>query len=307
MLWKERYFARTDFFTKLVVLPATIFLTVCVILGGGFDETVGRSLLDVWNNGYRGGSSAAAALHETLTEISPIYISLWLLAVAGTSASTVTHEREQNTWDGLTASPLSAAEILRGKALGAVWGLRGFGALLSLFWLVGLATSAIHPLGLLLGLAVAAMLTWFVVSLGIHLSLVARTTTRAVTLTIVTLVFLNIGYVTLLYPLLWAFGVTDSSEYWWGSLPEVACTPFLPAFALLSYAQVANIPGVIRGAGPRNEVDLRVVSCAIAVLAVYTIAAATLAWWSRRRFDRVVDRPRRVSADKSAASPPLAR
>ena len=52
MLWKERHFARTDVFTKLVVLPATILLTVSVILSGQFDEKVVRSFSAVWQRGY---------------------------------------------------------------------------------------------------------------------------------------------------------------------------------------------------------------------------------------------------------------
>ena len=55
MLWKEKHFARTDVFTKLVLLPATIILTVTVILGGRFDETVVRSFSAVWSEGLSGG------------------------------------------------------------------------------------------------------------------------------------------------------------------------------------------------------------------------------------------------------------
>jgi len=51
MLWKERHFARTDVFTKLAVLPATILLTVYVIRYWQFDETVVHSFSAVWHYG----------------------------------------------------------------------------------------------------------------------------------------------------------------------------------------------------------------------------------------------------------------
>ena len=61
MLWKERHFARTDLFTKLVVLPATIVLTVFVLLQGELDEKVVRSFMSVWRFGY----TALARLRST--------------------------------------------------------------------------------------------------------------------------------------------------------------------------------------------------------------------------------------------------
>ncbi|MFI5456759.1 MAG: ABC transporter permease subunit [Isosphaerales bacterium] len=288
MLWKERHFARTDVFTKLVVLPATIVLTVCVILGGQFDEKVVHSFSAIWHDGYNSRSSAPVILNNTLCAISPLYVGLWLLAVAGASASGVTVEREQDTWDGLISSPLTGWEILRGKAVGAIWGLRGFGGLLSLFWLVGLAAGAVHPLGLLLALLIAGLLTWFVVALGTHASLKARTTSRALTTTVVILVFLNIGYAGVVFPLLVVF----ATPYKWQSF-EVGCTPLLASDALLSYPHVANLLEAARTPGRHLDLDLHYVAYATMVLIGYAIAATLLTRRLVRRFDELVVRPRR--------------
>jgi len=227
--------------------------------------------------------------------------------VAGASASGVTVEREQDTWDGLISSPLSGWEILRGKAVGAIWGLRGFGGLLSLFWLVGLAAGAIHPLGLLLASIIAGLLTWFVLALGTYASLRARTTSRAVTGTIAMLVFLNIGYFGLLIPVLMMFDITHESRW-----PEMGWTPLLPSNSLPSYPQVANIVDAARTPGRHLDLDLRSVVCATIVLIGYAIAAALLTRRLVRRFDEVVDRLRRrqdvpdrtfISGGRSQADP----
>jgi ABC-type transport system involved in multi-copper enzyme maturation permease subunit len=300
MLWKERHFARTDLFTKLVVLPATILLTVCVFLGGGFDETVVRACADITWQGYAGNSRARDELNDALRAISPIYVALWLLAVAGASASSVTYERERDTWDGLIASPLTGWEILRSKVVGAIWGLRGFGGLVSLFWLVGLAAGAIHPLGFLLALAITGLLTWFVTALGIRASLAARKTSRALTMTLVILVFLNVGYLGILLPVCMSF--RNVWNQWWNWFPEVGCTPMLAAKALLKYPEVAQLMGAGRSAPPNPDLDRYHVACALVVLAGYAIATAVLSWRSLRCFDRVVGRPSRP-ADSPGRSP----
>jgi ABC-type transport system involved in multi-copper enzyme maturation permease subunit len=301
MLWKERHFARTDLFTKLVVLPATILLTVFVILAGDFDERVMRSFSSVWQHGYSAQSDGPIPLNNALYVVSPLYIGLWLLAVAGASASAVTFERERDTWDSLIATPLTGWEIIRGKAVGAIWGLRGFGGLLSLIWLVGLAAGAVHPLGMLLALLVVSLLTWFVVALGTYASLTARTTSRALTITIAILIFLNFGYFGVLYPMVVVFSDAETWHY-----IGVGFTPRLASDSLLSYRQVAQISEALLVTGRSSGLDVRAVAYGSVVLTGYAIAAAMLMRRSLRRFVAVVDRPHRrhgVPAHNAKSSP----
>jgi ABC-type transport system involved in multi-copper enzyme maturation permease subunit len=288
MLWKERHFARTDVFTKLVILPATIILTVTVILGGRFDETVRESFVDVWSKGYGVSTRDTIALNTTLRYISPLYLTLWLLAVAGAAASSVSFEREQDTWDSLVSTPLSGWEILRGKSVGVLWGLRGFAALLSLFWIVGLAAGAVHPFGLLVALGVVAILTWFVIGLGTLASLVCKKTSRALTATITILLLLNVGYLVVLYPI--ALAERDP-EFFTHSI--LGCTPVIASYSLLSYPQVGQLIATITDRSRPSEFDFRAVGYSALVLLAYVLAAGILTWRSVQRFDRVVDRPRR--------------
>jgi ABC-type transport system involved in multi-copper enzyme maturation permease subunit len=292
MLWKERHFARTDRFTKLVVLPATIVLTVIVLLTGDLDEKILRSFSSVRDHGYTAQSGEPIALNQWLQVVTPLYVALWMLAVAGASASAVTIEREQDTWDSLISTPLTGWEMIRGKAVGAIWGLRGFGALLSLSWLVGIAAGALHPLGLLLALLVVGVLTAFVVALGISASLTARTTGRSLTITIATLLFLNVGYFGIAYPITLVF---------WAPVPPVVpewlssgFTPRLASAALLSYRHFAQILEVLHGADIPRDLDLRAGAYGALVLVSYLAATVILFWLSLRRFERLADRPRRA-------------
>jgi len=284
MLWKERHCVRTDVFTKLFVLPATILLTVGVILVSRLDENVVRCFKELVHAGYPSPSFARRELNDSLRAISPYSIALWLLAVAGASASRVTVEREEDTWVSLLSTPLSGWEILRGKGLGAVWGLRGLGALLGLFWLIVLAAGGVHPLGFLLALLVVALLTWFVVTLGMYVSLAARTTARALTTVIVVLVFLNGGYIVVLEPVLRIFG--SHVDYW--TYSHLGCTPYLAANTLFSFERVAQIRAM-------GRVPLWLwlpMTYGLLILAGYAIAATTLTLRVVQRFDVVSDRPR---------------
>jgi ABC-type transport system involved in multi-copper enzyme maturation permease subunit len=299
MLWREKHFARTDVFTKLVLLPATIILTVTVILGGRFDETVRESFVDVWSKGYAVSTRDTLALNTTLRYISPLYLTLWLLAVAGAAASSVTFEREQDTWDSLVSTPLSGWQILRGKSIGTLWGLRGFGGLLSLFWIVGLAAGAVHPFGLLVALGVVAILTWFVIALGTHASLTSKKTSRALTATIVILLCLNVGYLVVLFPIVWAVGDPTLFPH-----AFVGCTPVIASYSLLSYPQVGQLFATIGNPSRPSGFDFRAVGYGALVLLGYVLTAGILTWRSVQRFDRVVDRPRRGSKEIFFGKPP---
>jgi ABC-type transport system involved in multi-copper enzyme maturation permease subunit len=298
MLWKEKYFTRTDVFTKLALLPATIILTVYVILVARFDETVIASFSEVWTRGYAANNRSTVELHDSLRMISPLYLAIWMLAAAGAAASSFTFERERDTWESLIATPLSGWQIVRGKSVGALWGMRGFGVLLGLFWIVGLGAGAIHPFGLLMGLTVVAILTWFVITLGTCVSLSCKKTSHALTATIAILTGLNIGYLAVLYPMLMAWG--DAREF---RYPFMGFTPGVASYSLLSYPQVAELFKTLLDPGRPGKFDLEALGYGALVLLGYGLAATLLTWRTVRRFDRVIDRPRRAH-DELRITPP---
>jgi hypothetical protein len=284
VFWKEWHFARTDIFTKLFVLPATVVLTVVLILGSGLDEWGVGAVRDIWFYGFRAVGGAQSRLNEALRTVSPFYIGLWLLAVAGASASSVTVEREQNTWEGLVSTPMSGFEILRGKMLGAVFGLRGFGCLLGLMWLFGLLTGAVHPLGLVAALFVVAVLTWFVTALGFYAALKTRSTAQALVRMIMLLVVLNGGYLFPRWVLYHQFGES------WGGL--YGCMPYIAASALGSYADVREVWQWLTGQG-LGAPWFTSAAIGLGFLCAYGLGAILLTRYCLVHFDELVDRPNR--------------
>ena len=281
MAWKERHFAgNSDIFTKLVVLPATILVSVFMALVVGVDETIPRAFTDLWNGGFAHWGSNGA-LVEHLRVISAWYVAIWLLAVAGASASSVAVEREEDTWISLTSTPLTGWEILRGKVLGAVWAQRGFAMVPLGFWTIGLVTGSVHPLGFLGAVVAFGVVSWMVVAVGVHASLRASSTSKALTSTIVTLAILY-GYPIFLLVSFWESGVWDRYTSFVGLPSRVVVGP------LVSYADFAGIWG------PATMIGIRPIG--LLLLGIYSSVAGFLTFRAVGRFDRWLDRPRMSGA-----------
>ena len=88
-----------------------------------------------------------------------------------TSFEAMRRERRAETWLGLLATPLSACEILRGKANGALWNTRALVLTLAALWSLGLACGAVHPLGYLASIALLAASGPFFANLGLAFAL----------------------------------------------------------------------------------------------------------------------------------------
>jgi ABC-type transport system involved in multi-copper enzyme maturation permease subunit len=284
MAWKERYFSRTDVFTKLVVLPALVVVTVFLVLVVGIDESLIRAFTSIWNQGLRGWGSSGQELVEHLRIFSAWYVAIWLLAVAGASASSVAVEREEDTWVSLTSTPLTGWEILRGKALGAIWAQRGFGMVPLGLWTIGLLTGSLHPVGFLGAVLAFGVVTWMVAAVGVHASLRAGTTSKALGSTIGTLAVLY-GYpFFIVMGALWGTNGFKTYELVLGIPTTLVVAP------LVSYGWFSRAWGPVMAIGwwsPMVALGL----LGLSVLGVYAAIAAILTQRSVRRFDRWLDRP----------------
>ena len=239
VLWKERYFAPADIFTKLVLLPAIVCVTLPLALITEVQGGVGQIIFDFWQHGLGATRFVRENLAWALRLDVAWYAAFWLLAVAGASASSVTIEREEDTWISLTATPLTGWQILRAKVLGAIWNQRGFGAVLVFLWSATLLTGAVNPLAVLASIALVGMLSWLVAAVGIYFSLHATSTSRALVSTILALCLIN-GYPVIL--ILWFRG----SLYWDSSLNLLGFIPRLTVAPLVSRHRPSP-PVVVRG------------------------------------------------------------
>ncbi len=297
--WKERYFAPVDRFTRIVLLPAIIVITLPLALVTEVDGRLSGFFAELWRDPLLAFRTMRWELLRAIQLDLGWYVGFWLLAVAGAAASSVTVEREKDTWVSLTATPLTGWEILRGKVRGAIWNQRGFAAVLIFLWLLGLGTGTVHPAGVLASIVAVGVLTWFVAAVGAYFSLRNFSTTRALTSTLVALAVCN-GYPLLIFlyfqgHLMWngsfsVLGVMPALAAWSLALPNAAVTAWraiwMDPVALLNYPRLPLL-----------------------VFLGYAGAAAGMTFWIARQFDRWLDRPP-VSgpsvADQVPASKPKA-
>jgi ABC-type transport system involved in multi-copper enzyme maturation permease subunit len=307
VLWKERYFAPSDIFTKLVLLPSIVAVTVPLILVvetvGGF----GDYFYSLWQSGLRYAPDNAARLAWALRIYLGWYSAFWLLAVAGAAASAITIERETDTWVSLTSTPLTGWEILRAKVVGAVWNQRGFAAVMIFVWFMALVTTAVHPLEILKSVAIVALLTWMVAAIGVSFSMRAQSTSRALVATITTLCVLN-GYPFILLALFL------SEVRWSSSFTLLGAMPWLGAGPIVSL-RPWNEPPWPPGANKDPTVAQELLTQGRWVLLTIYLGTTILLtlrmlknfddWLDRPSLLRTTDVPAKVAAPSAEAEPAI--
>ena len=206
-----------------------------------------------------------------------LYI-IFTLGAATAAASSVTSEREEDTWTSLTTTLLTGRDILLAKIIGAFWSIRFLGGVMVFLGLLGLITGAIHPIGLLVGLVEWSVFSWFAVALGIRLSLRSRNTTRATAGTVALLVMLNGGYLMCCIPMR-----SDTS------LTMLGCTPALFTTSLMGYHDLYTLLGWSSVSYPTHYDEI--VAANIIGLLFYGVGAVWLTFSSFEGFDSAIDRP----------------
>ena len=285
VFWKERYFASTARSTKLVLVLAMAAVTALLASVTEVDGRASQVFRLLWEEGY----SASRLIPDNFLWALQVdfgwYAAIWLVAVASACASSVAGEREAETWVSLTSTPLTGWQIVRGKILGAVWNQRAFAAGMIGIWLVGLVTGYMHPLGIVFSAALVGLLTWLVAIIGIHASIRARTTARALGSTVGVLWLLN-GHAAIC--VLWFVGGLG----WESSFSVLGVMPRLVVGPLVSYEFVSESWRIATTQGVRLAPSANFVLVGVILLTIYVIAAVFCTWRVVRRFDFWLDRPR---------------
>ncbi len=192
------------------------------------------------------------------------------VAARSRAACSITGEREKDTWANVLGTPLGAREIVLGKILGNL----NIAVALFLYWALVMllrflcvpSVFVCVPFSLLTGV----ILMLFCSTLGTYISLASRSTLRAVTTTMVLLVFLGGGYLFCCMPFM--VGARDGGGSEFLMAPSA---PFL-LFVSLSFGNLAKHLG--------SEFDRMVGPFLIGTFG-YAVATAALFSASATRFD----------------------
>jgi ABC-type transport system involved in multi-copper enzyme maturation permease subunit len=200
MLWKELLAERGLRFNVLgrimvLVLVIAGFVPVAIILYDAINNP-GRWGVGGGRNVQLFGpqSDVARAFNVWVRLLGTVVACLLLLGVAARAASSISGERDRQTWDGLLTSPLGALSILLAKWLGNIASVRWGWLWLGMIYFLGLISSGLDvfalPLLLLAWFAYAGALS----SIGMWYSIVSRTTLRATIWTLLTTVGAGVGH-----------------------------------------------------------------------------------------------------------------
>jgi hypothetical protein len=137
----------------------------------------------------RSAGSSQSAMNGAL-RFACVTLAILAMFPAGAAAATsITGEREQDTWVSLATTLLTPGEVIRAKQAGALWSARWLGLALFLTLATGMILGAIHPLGVLAAIATIGIASWLAASIGVFFSTRAKNSTRALIFTCVTLLF----------------------------------------------------------------------------------------------------------------------
>lgn len=139
-------------------------------------------------------ASSQDDLYTWMSVVSAAIASVMLLGIAVRAAGAISTERDRQTMDGLLTTPLSAQEMLAGKLVGSVLGLRAGLIWLGLCYALGLVTGVLHPVSLVLLLMAWLVYAATLASIGIWFSLACATSLRATVFTLVAAGFLGGGH-----------------------------------------------------------------------------------------------------------------
>jgi ABC-type transport system involved in multi-copper enzyme maturation permease subunit len=238
MLWKERYTRMGGGLKWLGSRPIALFFVV--FLGCYLFDVASPVIADVMFLKWR--ERDWQYMNAALRTASFALGTLAMLPITAAAATSLTSEREQDTWTSLATTLLTPGEIVRAKQFGAIWSARWIGIALLVLWGAGLVLAGVHPIGLLLGTAILASSTWFVCSMGVFASSFAGNSVRALFFSFTTMfvVMLASGWPVLLWSSLASYG--DMRYFWSGYVPvgygrSTFTTPPIFAATVLSVIQ----------------------------------------------------------------------
>ena len=278
MYWKELWMRRTPGASKWVTYLGILF--GLGLLAYSLSEVTYEAVQEFLTYGYSSdGRTARRDDFQTGLRISSAFIyTIWGLSLAIASSLTITAEREEDTWISLLGTPLEARDILYPKMLGCLWRTRFLPTLMIGGWLFGVLLGAVHPLGFLTSVLEVAIFTWFIVALGVAVSLRMKTSLRAMLFTLGVLFFTNFGYLMCLVPIF-------NSD----AVAIVGSTPILLGMSLFSSSEFHNL--LIRSSANHKNVFDQAAACLLGTF-LYGAAALILTLKVLSSFDTLAERPK---------------
>jgi ABC-type Na+ efflux pump permease subunit len=225
---------------------------------------------------------------------------LTLLGVAVRAASSISGERDRQTFDSLLTAPVESGSLLFAKWVGSVLSVRWAWLWLCLVWVLGSATGGLYgpvvPWLLLSWLVYAG----FLAVLGLWFSMTCRTTLRATVWTLLTAAALGLGHWYLWLLFCMPLRLEGSTLAWVVRFQMYGLTPPV-ALAWLAFRGDSIESGLIGGNDMNGDDPMGSLLCLIGGLLVWGTVGCVLYRRAARRFAVLTGR---VPIPVPAAAPP---
>jgi ABC-type transport system involved in multi-copper enzyme maturation permease subunit len=291
MLWKELFIERVSVRLGVVAAVAQVLIVIAVIVGtlllvGGIWW---MSYVDQGYWRHRRDWRIREFLQGSMFMTIPLR-GIALLLVAVRAASSMTSEKERDSWLSLLATPLTASEIVWGKLWGSLYATRNVVFLLLFVWVWGIFFAVYWPLVVLAAMAEFMLACAFVALVGVMYSLKCQTSLRATGATIATCVFVGGGYLFCCIPFMFGGG-SDAM-----ALILAPCLPFLAVFPeMVSVEGGRHMPGEIIAAFVLGNIGYVIVN--------FALLSSCIAGFDRLSGRMHGNRPLRHREARSAALP----
>ena len=227
MLWKEIFVEGGLRFNLLASFIVALLVIVSLLPGFGIlirwltEPNLGNQWGGMWNlqremNIYVRMAGMGVAC-------------LLLLAVAVRASTSVSSERDRQTFDALLTTPMDSTTMLWAKWVGSILSIRLGWIWLGIIYALGVVTGGLHIFALPLVMAAWLIFAGVVAMIGLWYSLVSRSTMRSTIWTLFTAVGLSVGHWIiwlLCLPLMFAggprSGVEEVAKFQAGITPPAA-------------------------------------------------------------------------------------
>jgi ABC-type transport system involved in multi-copper enzyme maturation permease subunit len=137
--------------------------------------------MEVWRYFYASGTTTnqSAEVNVYVRGVGTVVACLALLGIAIRASSSVSGERDRQTWDSLLTTPLGASDILYGKWIGSIVSVRWAALWIAVIWVIGLAADGLSIVAVPFLIGAFLIYAAFLSVLGLWFSAVSRTTLRA--------------------------------------------------------------------------------------------------------------------------------
>ena len=188
MIWKETHFGGSRL---------RLWSTTLLVMGVMLSFSPVPFYLEAYSRHPRefyADDALAREFNAYVRVVGTIVASLALLGVAVRASVTIRTERDKNTLDALLASPLTTREILVGKWIGCLRGMRWPALWLGSIYFIGVLTGGLSLLAVPLLAAVIAVYAGTLAVVGLWFSVVCKTTVRATVATVAAVLGLSVGH-----------------------------------------------------------------------------------------------------------------